>query len=181
MSIESVMPSNHLILCRPFLRLPSIFPSKGSFQISQLLASGGQSIGVSASTSVLPMNTQDWCHLGWTGCITLQSKGLSRIFSNTTVQKRQFFCAQYSCLENPMNGMKKKKQDRRSEFTFRIKPQAQRAQTNLVHPRTQRPHRDWDRTSLSVSCGGTGQQWTATGAGALGAADLGMAGCSRLA
>ena len=62
-----------------------------SFQISQLFASGGQSIGVSASTSVLPMNTQDRSPLGWTGWISLQSKGLSRVFSNTTVQRRQFF------------------------------------------------------------------------------------------
>ena len=65
MSIESVMPSNHLILCRPFLLLPSIFPSIRAFQMSQLFESGGQSIGVSASTSVLPMNTQVWSPLGW--------------------------------------------------------------------------------------------------------------------
>ena len=75
--------------------LPS-FPALGSFQISQLFASGGQSIGVSASKSVLPMNIQDWFPLGWTGWISLQSKGLSRIFSNTTVQKHQFFSAQLS-------------------------------------------------------------------------------------
>ena len=68
---------------------------QGLFQLSQLFASGGQSIGVSASTSVLPMNTQDWS-LGWTGWISLQSKGLSRVFSNTTVQKHQFFCTQFS-------------------------------------------------------------------------------------
>ena len=87
MSIESMMPSNHLILCRPLLLLPSVFPSIRIFQMSQLFASGGQSIGVSALTSVLPMNTQDWSPLGWTGWISLQSKGLSRVFSNTTVQK----------------------------------------------------------------------------------------------
>ena len=69
---------------------------QGLFQISQLFASGGQSIGVWASTSVLPMNTQDWSPLGWTGWISLQSKGLSRVFSNTTVQGRQFFGAQLS-------------------------------------------------------------------------------------
>ena len=92
MSIKSVMPSNHLFLCHPLL-LPSIFPSIKSFQMSQLLASGGQSIGASASTSVLPMNTQDWSSLGWTGWISLQSRGLSRVFSNTTVQKHQFFGA----------------------------------------------------------------------------------------
>ena len=96
MSIESVMPSHHLILCRPLLLLPSMFPSIRSFQMSQLFASGGQSIGVSSSTSVPPMNTQDWSPLEWTGWISLQSKGLSRVFSNTTVQKHQFFSAQLS-------------------------------------------------------------------------------------
>ena len=76
MSIESVMPSNHLILCHPLLFLPSIFPSIRDFQMSQLFASGGQSIGVSTSTLVLPVNIQDWFPLGWTGWI-LESKGLS--------------------------------------------------------------------------------------------------------
>ena len=90
MSIESVMPSNHLILCRPLLLLPSIFPSIRVFKMSQLFASGGQSIGASASASIPPMNTQDWSPLEWTGWISLQSKGLSRVFSNTTVQKHQF-------------------------------------------------------------------------------------------
>ena len=71
-------------------------PASGSFQMSQFFASGGQRIGVSASTSVLPMNTKDWSPLGWSGCISLQSKGLSRVFSNTTVQKHQFFSAQPS-------------------------------------------------------------------------------------
>ena len=71
MSIESVTPSNHLILCRPLLLLPSIFPSIRVFSMSQFFASGGQSIGVSASTSVLPMNIQDWFPLGWTGWIFL--------------------------------------------------------------------------------------------------------------
>ena len=80
----------------PFSSCPQSFPASGSFQMSQLFASGGQSIGVSASTSLLPMNTQDWCPLGWTGWISLQSKGLSRVFSNTTVQKHQFFGAQLS-------------------------------------------------------------------------------------
>ena len=96
MSIKLVMLSNHLILCWPLLLLPSIFPSIRSFQMSQLFASGGQSIEVSASPSVLPMNTQDWSPLGWTGWISLQSKGLSRVFSNTTVQNHQFFSAQLS-------------------------------------------------------------------------------------
>ena len=73
----------------PFSSCPQSFQASGSFQMSQLSASGGQSIGVSATTSVLPMNTQDWSPLGWTGWISLQSKGLSRVFSNTTVQKHQ--------------------------------------------------------------------------------------------
>ena len=72
------------------------FPISGSFQMSQLFASGGQNIGVSASTLVLPMNTQDWSPLGWTGWISLQSKGLSRVSSNTTVQKHQYFSVQLS-------------------------------------------------------------------------------------
>ena len=80
----------------PFSSCLQSFPASGSCQMSQLLASGGQSIGVSASTSVLPMNTQDRYPLGWTGWISLQSKGLSRVFSNTTVQKHQFFGAQLS-------------------------------------------------------------------------------------
>ena len=80
----------------PFSSHPQSFPASGSFQMSQLFTSGGQSIGVSASASVLPMNTQDWSPLGWTGWISLQPKGLSRVFSNTTVQKHQFFCAQLS-------------------------------------------------------------------------------------
>ena len=100
MSIDSVMPSNHLILCFPFSFCPQSSPASGSFPTSQLFASGGQSIGVSASASVLPMNTQDWYPLGWTGWISLQSKGLSRVFSNTTVQKHQFFSAQLSSQSN---------------------------------------------------------------------------------
>ena len=94
MSIESVTPSNHLILCRPFLLLPSTFPASGSFPVGQLLASVSQSIGVSASKSVLPVNTQDWSRLGWTVWISLQSK--SRVFSNAIIQKHQFFCAHLS-------------------------------------------------------------------------------------
>ena len=84
----------------PFSSCPRSFPASGSFPMSQLLASDGQSIGVSASTSVLPVNTQDWSPLGWTGWISLQSKGLSRVFSNTTVQKHQFFGAQPSSQSN---------------------------------------------------------------------------------
>ena len=84
----------------PFSSCPQSFPASGSFQMSRLFTSGGQSIGVSASTSVIPMNTQDWSPLGWTGWISLQSKGLSRVFSNITVQKHQFFCAQLSLQSN---------------------------------------------------------------------------------
>ena len=91
MSIELVMPSNHLILCHPLSSCLQSFPALESFQMRQFFTSGGQSIGVSASTSVLPMNIQDWSPLGWTGWISLQSKGLSRVFSNTTVQRHQFF------------------------------------------------------------------------------------------
>ena len=80
----------------PFSSYLQSFPASGSFQMSQFIASGGQSIGVSASASVLPMNIQDPCPLGWTGCISLQSKGLSRVCSNTTVQKHQFFDTQLS-------------------------------------------------------------------------------------
>ena len=76
------------------------FPASGSFQMSQLFASGGQSIGVSASATVLPMNMQNWFPLRWTDWICLQSKGLSRVFSNTTVQKHQFFGAQLSLWSN---------------------------------------------------------------------------------
>ena len=79
---------------------PQSLPASGSFPMSQLFAWGGQSIGVSASASVLPMNNQDWSPLGWTGWISLQSKGLSRVFSNTTVQKHQFFGAQLSSQSN---------------------------------------------------------------------------------
>ena len=90
MSIESVMPSNRLILCCPLLLLPSIFPSIRVSLMSQLFASSGQSIGVSAS-SVLPMNIQGQFPSGLTGLISLQSKGLSGVFCNSTVQKHQFF------------------------------------------------------------------------------------------
>ena len=80
----------------PFSSHLQSFPASGSFQMSQVFASGGQSNGVSASISVLTMNTQDWFPLGWTGWISLQSKELSRVFSNTTVKKHQFFSAQLS-------------------------------------------------------------------------------------
>ena len=95
MSTESVMPSNHLILCHPVSSCPQSFPASESFQMSQFFASGGQSIGVSASASVLPMNIHDWFPLGLTGWISLLSKGLSRVFSNTIVQKHQFFALSF--------------------------------------------------------------------------------------
>ena len=99
--------SNSIPLCRrchptisssvgPFSSCLQSFPASGSFPRSQFVASGGQSIGVSASASVLPMNIQDWSPSEWIGWISLQSKGLSRVFSNTTVQKHQFFCAHLS-------------------------------------------------------------------------------------
>ena len=101
MPIKLVMPSSHLILCCvPFSSCPQSLPASGSFPMSQLFTSGGQSIGVSASASVLPMNTQDWSPLGCTGWISLQSKGLSRVFSNTIVQKHQFFGTQLSSQSN---------------------------------------------------------------------------------
>ena len=84
----------------PFSSCLQSLPASGSFPLSQLLAWGGQSTGVSASTSVLPMNTQDWFPLGWTGWMSLQSKGLSRVFPNTTVQEHQFFGAQISSQSN---------------------------------------------------------------------------------
>ena len=90
MSTESVMPSNHLILCHPLLLLPSIFPSIRVFSNELLFASGGQSIGASALASVLPKNVQDWFPLGLTGLISLLSKGLWRVLSGTTVQKHPF-------------------------------------------------------------------------------------------
>ena len=84
----------------PFSSCPQSFPASGSFPMDQFPASGGQSIGASALASVLRMNIQDWFPLGWTGFISLQSKGLSRVFSNTTVQKHQFFGAQLSLWSN---------------------------------------------------------------------------------
>ena len=84
----------------PFSSCPQSFPTSGSFPMSQFFASGGQSIGVSASASVLPMSIQDWFPLGWTGWISLQSKGLSKVFSNTTFQKHQFFSSKLSSQSN---------------------------------------------------------------------------------
>ena len=84
----------------PFSSCPQSLPASESFPMSQLFTSGGESIGVSALASVLPMNTQDWSPLGWTGWTSLQSKGLLRVFSNTTVQKHQFFSTQLSSQSN---------------------------------------------------------------------------------
>ena len=100
MSTESVMPSNHPILCRPLFLLPSSCPASGFFQMSLFFISGGQTIGVSASASVLPVNFQDRSPLGWNGWISLQSTGLSQVFSNTTVQKHRFFGTQLSLQSN---------------------------------------------------------------------------------
>ena len=100
MSIKSVIPSSHLILCRPLLLLSSIFPSIRVFSMSQFFTSGGQSIGASAFIIVLPMNIQDWFPLGLTGLISLLSKGLLTVFSNTIVQKHYFFGAQLSLRSN---------------------------------------------------------------------------------
>ena len=97
MSIESVMPSSHLILCRPFFSCPQSLPASESFPVCQLFAWGGQS---TALASFLPKNTQDQSPLEWTGWISLQSMGLSRVFFNTTVQKHQFFSAQPSSQSN---------------------------------------------------------------------------------
>ena len=94
---DAIQPSHPLL---PLLLPPSIFPSIRSFPMSQFFASGGQSIGVSASASVLPMNIQEWFPLGWTGWISSQSKGLPRVFPNTTVQKHQFFGFQLSLWSN---------------------------------------------------------------------------------
>ena len=95
MSVELVMLFNHLILCHPFLLLPSILPASGSFWMSWLFASGGQNIGASASASVLLMNIQGWFPLGLTALISLQSKGLLRVFSSTAIWKHQFFSFLY--------------------------------------------------------------------------------------
>ena len=94
---DAIQPSYPLSSSSP---PPQSFQASGSLQMSHLFESGGQSIGVSVSTSVLPKNTQDWSSLGWTGSIFLQSKGLSRVFSNTTVQKHQFLGAQLSSQSN---------------------------------------------------------------------------------
>ena len=95
---NAIQPSQSSVV--PFSACPQSCPASGSFPMSQFFGSDGQSIGVSASAPVFPMNIQDWSPLGWTGWISLQSKGLSRIFSNTTVQQHQFFSAQLSSQSN---------------------------------------------------------------------------------
>ena len=91
MPAESATPPNPLILCHPFFSCPQSFPASGSFPKSQLFTSGGQNTGASASASVLPIDIQGWFPPGWTGMISLLAKGLSRVFSSTTIQKPQFF------------------------------------------------------------------------------------------
>ena len=100
MSIESVMPSTISSSIVPFSSCPQSLPASEFFPMSQFFSWGGQSTGVSALASFLPKNTQDWSPLEWTGWISLQSKELSRVFSNTTVQKHQFFSAQPSSQSN---------------------------------------------------------------------------------
>ena len=100
MFIESVIPSNHLILCHPLVLPFSIYPSIRVFSNESVLLIRWPNFGISASTLVLPGNTQDWSPLGWTGWISLQSKGLSKFFSNTTVQKHQTFGAKLSLWSN---------------------------------------------------------------------------------
>ena len=100
MSTVSVMLSNHLILCHPLLLLPSIFPSITVFSNESALCIRWPKYWNFSFNIILPMNTQDWSPLGWTGWISLQSKGLSRVFSNTTVQKHQFFGTQLSSQSN---------------------------------------------------------------------------------
>ena len=100
MSIKSVMPSSHLILVVPFSSCLQSLPASESFPMSQLFAWGGQSIGVSASAPVLPVNTQDWSPLEWTDWISLQFKRFSRVFSTTTVQKHDLLCTQLSSQSN---------------------------------------------------------------------------------
>ena len=112
------MPSSHLILCRPLLLLPQSLPASESFPKSQSFAWGGQNTGVSALASFLPKKSQGWSPLKWTGWISLQSKGLSRVFSNTTVQKHQFFSAQLSLWSNSHSYMTTGKPIAFTRWTF---------------------------------------------------------------
>ena len=99
-SIDLVMPSKHLNLCHLLLLLPSIFPSIRLFPMNWLFTSGGQSVGASVSVALLPVNIQGWFALGWTGFISLLSRGLSRVFSSATFWKHQFLSAQPSLWSN---------------------------------------------------------------------------------
>ena len=139
----------------PFSSCLQSFPASGSFPVSQFFVSGGQSIGVSASASVLTMNTQDWCPLGWTGWISLQSKGLSRVFSNTTIQKHQFKASNVGSHQGKIPHVQEQRRspskmvgEAKSCLGSNPTParDAWRAQTNLVRTRTQRPHRAWARS-----------------------------------
>ena len=114
------MPSNHLIPCHSLLCLQS-FPASGSFPVSQLFTSGGQSIGISPSASVLPMSLQGWFPLGLTGLISLQSKGLSRVFFSTTIWKHHFFGAQFSLWSNSHLYMTTGKTKALPIYTFVVK------------------------------------------------------------
>ena len=105
LSIKSEMPFNHLILSHPLPLLPSIFPSIRAFSNESSLHQVAKVLGVSASASVLPLNIQDWFPIRWTGLISLQSKGLSRVLSNTTVQKHQFFCALWDPMDYIVHGI----------------------------------------------------------------------------
>ena len=126
----------------PFSSCPQSFPESGSFPMSQFFTSGGQSIGVSASTSVLSMNTKDWSSLGWTGWISLWSKGLLRVFSNTTVQNHQFFSAQFSLATHS------------SAPAWKI-PWAEEP-SRLQSMRSLRVGHDWATSLFSLSCIGEG-------------------------
>ena len=95
-SVEWVMPSSYLIFCCPFFSCPQSFPASESFPMCPVFISGGQSIGALATASVPPMSIQDWLTLWWTGLSSLLSKGLARVFSNTTIKKHQFFNSQPS-------------------------------------------------------------------------------------
>ena len=104
----------------PFSSCPQSLPASGSFPMSQLFTWGAQSIGISASASVPPMNTQDWFPLEWTGWISFQSKGLSRVFSNTTVQKHQFFCAQLSLQGKAFLGLSRSEEGKKTVLIMEL-------------------------------------------------------------
>ena len=142
------MPSSHLILCPSLLLLPLVPPSiMVTFSMSQLFAWGGQSTGISASASVLPMNTEDWSPSEWTGWISLQSKGLSRVFSNTTVQKHQFSVC-YGCANYWFFQAIAHSPDRSISSSLFLLPQSVRQKSSLSVCTTK-----WERL---VKCGSQG-------------------------